>query len=539
MVKNKYILSFLLFIPLFSFAESNLKKFIVYFKDKPSNIQIESLFSAKAMEKRKLYQLPFDYRDYPVDNSYIEQLKQQGMKVLTVSNWLNAAVVETSAHLKSLKKKPFISDVVLIPNTHGSSIAHVQHIETCEEIQDFEDGYVNSFAQFHMLNGEYLHEQGFNGEDMTIAICDAGFQNANVNPAFSALFSENRVLGTYDYVNGDSTVFEPTVHYHGSNCLSFIAGKKDNQYLGASSRSDFYLFQTEYEPTERLQEEFNLATALERCAQLGVDVVSISLGYLDVFDVPSENHDTSDLRKNNTPAARAVNIAASKGMLVVVAAGNEGAHPWRYITTPADADSAFAIGAVDINGVVASFSSYGLPNETRVKPNVAAIGKGAYYINSTGNVVGGGNGTSYATPVIAGFSACLWQAFPSKSAWEIKTAVEQSASQYLTPDDRIGYGIPDFKKAYSILAAPSFVSDAQLEKDFLIYPNPFHQTILINNLGNTTIQSVQIYNQLGQMVYSQDTPASMSLELGAFPDGMYLIQITTAKGILLKKLIKD
>lgn len=539
MVKNKYILFFLLFIPLFSFADSNLQKFIVYFKDKPSNVHIESFFSAKAMEKRKQHQLPFDFRDYPIQSSYLEQLKQQGMKVLTVSNWLNAAVVETSAHLKFLRKIPFVSDVVPIPNTHGSSIADVQNVETCEEIQDFEDAYVNSFAQFHMLNGEYLHEQGFNGEDMTIAICDAGFQNANVNPAFSALFSENRVLGTYDYVNGDSTVFEPTVHYHGSNCLSFIAGKKDNQYMGTSTRSKFYLFQTEYEPTERLQEEFNLAVALERCSQLGVDVASISLGYLNVFDVPSENHDTSDMRKNNTPAAKAVNIAASKGILVVVAAGNEGAHPWKYITTPADADSAFAIGAVDINGAVASFSSYGMPNDTRVKPNVAAIGKGAYYINSSGNVVGGGNGTSYATPVIAGLSACLWQAFPSKTAWEIKTAIEQSASQYLTPDDRIGYGIPDFKKAYSILAAASFVSDAQLEKDFQIYPNPFQRHIIINNQGNARIQSVQLFNQIGQTVYQQNSPATPAVELDALPNGMYLIHIATDKGLLIKKLIKD
>lgn len=539
MGKNKYILFFFYFISNFSFADSNPQKYIVYFKGKPSDVQLESIFSAKALTQRKLHQLPFDTRDYPVNSVFLQQLKKEGVTVLNVSNWLNAAMIETTVHLKSLKKLPFVADVVAIPLAHEAATTAVQHMETCEEVQDFEDTYVSSFAQFHMLNGEYLHEQGFNGENMTIAICDAGFQNANVNPAFSALFSEHRVLGTFDYVNNDSTVFEPTVHYHGSNCLSFIAGKKDNQYIGTASKSGFYLFQTEYEPTERLQEEFNLAVALERCSQLGVDVASISLGYYNVFDVSSENHDTSDMRKNNTPAAKAVNIAASKGMLVVVAAGNEGAHSWKYITTPADADSAFAIGAVDINGVVASFSSYGLPNDIRVKPNVAAIGKGAYYINSSGNVVGGGNGTSYATPVIAGLSACLWQAFPSKTAWEIKTAIEQSASQYLTPDDRIGYGIPDFKKAYSILAAASFVSDAQLEKDFQIYPNPFQQQLVINNKGNGRIQSVQLFNQIGQTVYQQDSPATTFLELGDLPNGMYLIQIATDKGILIKKLIKD
>ncbi len=537
MVKNKYILFFLLAIPLFSFANGNLQQIIVYFKDKPTGIQIESIFSAKALEKRKQQHLPFDARDYPVNSSYLEALKRKGITVLNVSNWLNAAIIETTAHLKTLKKMPFVSDVITVPDAPAATA--VQNVESCTEIQDFEDTYVNSFAQFHLLNGEYLHEQGFNGENMTIAICDAGFQSANSNPAFSALFSEHRVLGTYDYVNNDSTVFEPTVHFHGSNCLSFIAGKKDNQYIGTAMKAQFYLFQTEYAPTERLQEEFNLATALERCSQLGVDIVSISLGYLNEFNVPSENHDTSDLRKNNTPAAKAVNIAASKGMLVVVAAGNEGANAnWKYLTTPGDADSAFTIGAVDINGIAASFSSYGLPNDTRVKPNVAAMGKAANFINTAGNV-SSGNGTSYATPTIAGLSACLWQAFPSKTAWEIKTAIEQSASQYLTPDDRVGYGIPDFKKAYTLLATASFVSDAQLEKDFQVYPNPFQQYIVINNLGNTGIQSVQLFNQIGQTVYRQDSPANPTIELGTLPNGMYLLHITTDKGILIKKLIKD
>ena len=171
---------------------------------------------------------------------------------------------------------------------------------------------------------------------------------------------------------------------HGAYCFSFIAGIKANQYIGTSTKSKFYLFQTENNDggSERLQEEFNLAIALQRCDQLGVDVVSISLGYT-TFDSAFENHDTSDMKKNNTPAAKAVNIAASKNILICVAAGNEGAKPWHYISTPSDADSAFAIAAVDKNGNIASFSGYGLATDIRVKPNVAAVGSSANFINRT------------------------------------------------------------------------------------------------------------------------------------------------------------
>ncbi len=522
------------------FAKANTNKYIVYFKDKLTNTKVEQLFSAKALEKRKQKNIPFDERDYSINTNYVDQIKSKHSTVLNLTNWLNAALIETSEkNIAAIKKFDFIKSISKVEKTNNGGIASTQNTNECEEtnaIQDFEDSYANSFLQFHLLNGEYLHEQGFNGEDMTIAICDNGFYNANINTGFSDVFAENRILGTYDYVHGDSAVYDEANGSHGSNCFSFIAGLVPNKYIGTATKSNFYLFHTEDNSTERLQEEFNLALALERCSQLGVDVVSISLGYLQFATAPYENHDTSDLRKNITPAAKAVNIAASKGILVCTAAGNKDFT--QYINTPADADSAFAIASVDLNGTPASKSSIGLPNDSRIKPNVAAVGAGAKFLDTNGNI-GFGSGTSYATPSLAGMATCLWQAFPSKTNWEIKTAIEQSASQYLTPDKKIGYGIPDFKRAYEILSLTSSITNNQLEKEFSIFPNPFQNLIQINNNGISSIQQVQIFNNLGQIVYSQNTPINNIITINDLPTGFYVLQLSTNNGTLSKKLLKN
>ncbi|HQG37841.1 MAG TPA: S8 family serine peptidase, partial [Chitinophagales bacterium] len=486
MGKNKVILIVLLFtvLPIFS----NTGKYIVYFKDKPVENNIQQRFTPKAIENRLKYKIPFDERDYAINKNYLQQLYELGAEIKNKSNWLNAVVIQVDKKtLHKIYQLPEVQQIITIEKTKKKGIASDENINECSAstaIQTFEDTYISSFPQFNLLHGEYLHEKGYHGENMIVAICDNGFYNANTNPAFSNLFSDKRILGTYDYVSGDSLVFEDATGAHGAFCFSFMAAEKPNQYMGTATKAAYYLFQTENNSSERLQEEFNLATALERCSQLGVSVVSISLGYT-TFDVPTENHDTADMKKNDTPAAKAVNIAASKGLLVCVAAGNEGTSPWHYISSPANADSAFTIASVDVNGNPAASSGWGLATDTRVKPNVAAVGQGAKFINTSG-VLSSGNGTSFATPSLAGMATCLWQAFPNKTNWEIKTAIEKSASQYLTPDKKIGYGIPNFEHAFQILNTPINI----LENIISIYPNPFHNVINIEQNSNTIIKNI-------------------------------------------------
>lgn len=543
MVKNS--LTFLSFLILshWMFAKSKQQKFIVYFKDKPSTEIFQPAFSEKAILKRIQFDIPLDERDYPISNAYKQQLEQASIQIIKQSNWLNAALVLANEH--QLQQFPFIASFQKVENIKQKNELVRNGTEASKEnseTQTFEDHYLSSFPQTHLLNGEYLHELGFNGENMTIAVCDNGFYNVDSNAAFKHIFDEDRLLGTFDYVHNDSLVYDesggaPNYTSHGSNCLSFIAGKIDSQYIGTATQSNFYLFHTENNSSERLQEEFNLATALERCVQIGVDVVSISLGYTQ-FDVTSESHDTLDMKLNTTPAAKAVNIASSKGMLVCVAAGNEGAKPWKYISTPSDADSAFCIASVDLSGNVAASSGYGLATDMRVKPNIASVGVNAKYIKTNGTISTGG-GTSYATPQIAGLATCLWQAFPTKTNWEIKTAIEQSASQYLTPDKRIGYGIPDFKKAYQLLASTTAIKNNFLDDDFLVFPNPTSQSFSINNNGFATIEHIQLFDYSGRMTLAFNAISSNIFDISQLPSGIYFIKVTTNYGNIVKKIIKD
>lgn len=548
--------SFYLFYSLNLFADTPYR-YIVYFKDKPQQADPSVLFTKAALERRAKFNIPFDERDKPVNPSYIEQLKESDVKVIYQSNWLNAVLVESAiADPVQLKNLPFIANIQM---AGGGNVKHLSkgkftgtqslnESEACEDVLDYEDNYTSSYSQYHLLKGEYLHELGYNGEGMTIAVCDNSFYNVNANPAFSHIFSENRLFGTYDYVHGDSAVYDEYTgsgsnpQSHGSNCLSFIGGLKTDQYIGTSTKSNFYLFHTENNASERLQEEFNLALALERCSQVGVDIVSVSLGYFS-FDVPSENHDTSDMRSNNTPGAIAVNAATSKGMLVFVAAGNSS--DGIYITTPSDADSAVCVAAVDINGNVASFSSQGLPGDPRIKPNIAAMGVSAALLNTSGNV-NYGSGTSYATPSVAGMAACLWQAFPTKSNWEIKTAIEQSASQYASPDKRIGYGIPNFEKAYNILS-PSGLSFDFINDAIKVYPNPFNGQFIIKVDHTVSNAQLSIMNMIGQVLWQEDLGPSRGFEdhiveasvSDGWAKGIYLVQLSDETGIYLKKIIKD
>lgn len=542
MGKNKYTLLFLLFLSCIRFSQAEPHKYIVYFKDKPVDKNVESHFNAKALEKRKKFNIAFDERDYVVNPDYVQLLKNMNVQILNTSNWLNAVLIaDMYGRIEQIQQLPFVRTTEKVEKTHTGGIASVTDINACDgtnEILDFENNYSSSFPQFHLLNGEYLHEKGFNGENMTIAICDNGFYNANNNPAFSHIFSQNRLLGTYSYVHGDSSVYNLAGGKHGAYCFSFIGGLKDNQYIGTATKANFYLFQTENDNSgiERLQEELNLAIALERCSQIGVDVVSISLGYM-YFDVTSEDYDTTDIKTNNTAGAKAVNIAVSKGIIVCSAAGNnDGNGP--YIVSPGCADSAIAVSSVDVNGVFAN-TSQGVPGDPRIKPNLAAVGRNASFIDYTGVVSPNGQGTSFATPSLAGMSACLWQAFPAKTNWEIKTAIEQSASQYLTPDKKIGYGIPDFERAYNLLANPTFVSNKTLENEIAIYPNPFQTTVNIVHDDNIHIRSIEVLNSIGQNVYRVDSPAERVITLSDLSKGMYLLQIDTDKGMLIKKIIKE
>ena len=100
--------------------------------------------------------------------------------------------------------------------------------------------------------------------------------------------------------------------------------------------------------------------------------------------------------------------------------------------------------------MIGAFSSFGPSADGRIKPEVCAVGAQTTLINPNGTIVTS-NGTSYATPLIAGLAASLWSALPDENSMQIRERILQSSNRYRNPDmQQYGYGIPDAWKAYTM-----------------------------------------------------------------------------------------
>ncbi|MBL7749028.1 MAG: S8 family serine peptidase, partial [Chitinophagaceae bacterium] len=247
---------------------------------------------------------------------------------------------------------------------------------------------------------------------------------------------------------------------HGMNCFSTIAANIPGQFIGKAPKASFWLYRTEDDASEYPIEEHNWVCAAERADSSGADLISSSLGYFD-FDNATLNYVYANMNGNTTISAQGADVAAKKGLLVVLSAGNEGNGGWHYITTPSDADSVICVGAVSAAGNVGGFSSYGPSSDGQVKPDMAAVGVAAM-VQTTGNTIGTSNGTSFACPNMAGLSSCLWQGFPEYNNMKIIKALQQAGSISTSPNDRIGYGIPNVKTAFKNLLIEYATSSASV-----------------------------------------------------------------------------
>ncbi|MEO5946850.1 MAG: S8 family serine peptidase, partial [Chitinophagaceae bacterium] len=305
----------------------------------------------------------------------------------------------------------------------------------------------NSFNEIHLHNGEFLHNIGLRGQGMQIGMLDNGYTNYTVLNAFDSVRLQNQILGTWDFVNREANVINDGSH--GMNCFSTIAANIPGQFIGKAPKASFWLYKTEDDNGEYPIEEFNWVYGAERADSSGADIISSSVGYYD-FDNASFNYTYADMNGNTTIAAKGADMAAKKGLLVFNSIGNSGNSSSKYLITPSDADSIVAVGAVNSSGVVGSFSSYGPSSDGQIKPDMASVGVSAM-IQTSSNTIGFSNGTSFACPNMAGLGTCLWQGFPEFNNMRIIRELQKASSKFSNPDDRVGYGIPDMKLAFSNL----------------------------------------------------------------------------------------
>jgi hypothetical protein len=402
--------------------------------------------------------------------------------------------------------------------------------------------YGGSFNQIDMIGGVCLDNNGFRGQGMVIAVLDGGFRNVDVMLAFDSLRMNNHILGTYDFVEGDNSVYEDDSH--GSYVLSCMGANLPGDLIGTAPEADYWLLRSEDATSEYIVEEYFWAAAAEFADSVGADLINSSLGYT-TFDDFTQDHSYADMDGNTTPGSRAADVAASRGILVCNSAGNSGSSPWTFIGAPADADSILAIGAVDGSGNYASFSSHGPSADGQVKPAVVAKGEGTTLAGLSGGTFTG-NGTSFSSPVLCGMAACLWQAHPSFSNMQIMSQIIQSASQYASPDTYLGYGIPDFCAANLALGGNPYQLGEE-DNLFITGPNPFDNELLFSfySVKNQWLK-VQLCDASGRTVLDEEifsaSNASNHYRIDVLPGlarGIYILRIKSETGTYMRKLVKS
>ncbi|MEP6751091.1 MAG: S8 family serine peptidase, partial [Bacteroidota bacterium] len=575
---KKYLLLMLLCEIFFSFtASAQYSRYIVRLKDKNGTsytISNPSVYlSAKAIARRTKYKIAIDSTDLPIRAAYLDSIKAvPNVTILNVSKWLNQVCIKITgaSALTKINSFSFVKNTspVAVRVMQSSSskqnkfeeynplafpsrindIAGTFGTAGLQGIQNFYNYGINA-GQIHIHEGEYLHNLGFHGEGITIAVLDAGFYNYLINPAFDSIRLQNQILGTWDYVANEQSVNED--HYHGAMCLSTIAANEPGQMIGGAPKAKFWLLRTEDANSEYPVEEENWVAAAEFADSAGADMITSSLGYSD-FDDPSLSLSYAQRDGKTSIISIGANMAARKGILVTNSAGNSGnsAGDAKYVICPADADSVLTIGATDVNGNFASFSSIGPNGAGKLKPNVVSVGWNAVVADPTSGTPVYGSGTSFSNPNMCGLVACLWQAFPEFSNMEVFDAVQKSASKYATPDNQFGYGIPNMRVAYLYLQQQRVIKNSQqaLGNNWIkAFPVPFsdnlsvllkapltgHANIRLTDMGGKTIETKGTDIQ-------QDNMYTITFDkLKIISRGVYTVQYSDGKNKVSLRVIKQ
>ncbi len=542
-------LSFLLlFLAVTMFAQAQIATDIywVQFTDKdnsPYSIDNpEAYLSPRALQRRANLGIAIDEYDIPVNPQYLQAVADCGAELLNPSKWLNGVSVHVTdlAVIEAINALGFVEVVRNCPNDPKAQEMKerwmADEMKAVEGSRGFRGYYGGAEAQATQLKVDVLHEQGYDGTGIVVAILDGGFVGAENHACFDNMREEGRLLGTRDFVYGSTSVYSQSTH--GTSCLSTMAAYVPNQMVGTAPKASYYLLHTEDGPNENIVEEYNWVSGAEYADSLGVDVCSTSLGYIG-FDMSQWDHPFEHFDGHTAPMTIGAEIAASRGMICMNAASNEGDGVCT-LGIPADAEHILTVGAVDENGYRANFSSVGPTYDGRIKPDVMAMGEGTYVASGDGGwwPYYNGNGTSFATPVLAGAVACLRQARPYASVQEICDVIRSCGNRADNPDSKYGYGIPDFSQALELL----HVEEAPIQNNNLInvYPNPSQGEMHVV-LNEGAKAELTVFDFMGRQLYTYSfnglNHTTLETYLNTLVSGVYFIKAVSELGNQTLKLV--
>lgn len=383
-----------------------------------------SYFHVNTLERRKRCDLPLVQKsDLPVRSDYIEQIARRVDSITVVSRWFNMLCIHTSGDIAQLSSLPFVKRI----ERPQQLDAHLSIIDS--SFATYSEAL--KFFQTERMEASVFAKEQINGRGVIVAIIDAGFTGMKANQAYEHM----DVLKTWDFVRNDDNAYRGSGH--GAAVAACLGGVdvEDNTFLGMAPEAKYLLARSERILSEATADEEYWLAAAEWADKHGADVINSSLGYT------RRRYQVSDMDGRTALVSRAAKMAFRKGIVVVVSAGNEGDNSWKYISAPADVDSVVAVGGVDpYTDAHIGFSSFGPNAEYKLKPNVCAYGSVIVPDRFNGLVIS--KGTSFASPLVAGFVACMLQAFPEYDQHQLFQKLQESGHLYPYFDFAHGYGIP-------------------------------------------------------------------------------------------------
>lgn len=506
----------------------------IYLSDKnntPYSIDNPSEFlSQRAIDKRTRFNIPITEQDLPVNPQYKQQILALHAEIqpLAVSKWMNTFTIycPDSTVLPQILNLPFVDSMEAVGNyvlydapvyQHPENpipMVHSSSIPTKDAID-----YGEGLAQIALFNGVPLHEEGFHGEGMLIAVIDGGFFGIENTNFYQDLVNSGRFYGHYSLMpNFVDTLTSGWDEVHGTVVTSAMAANTNGELVGTAPGASYALIHTEWVGSEEIIEEDFWANGAEIADSLGADVINSSLGYRMFPDFPQNDITYENMNGVHSIASRCATILGQKGVIVCVAAGNDGNSEFYHISRPGDAFDILCVGACTSDSIIASFSSRGYSYDGRVKPDIISQGVETACYNPF-NMLEFSNGTSLATPVAAGMCACLWQAMPCYTSTQIMQMIRESGHLYDNPNPEFGYGIPNF---YQIYASHVGINDYK-PLNISVYPNPATDKLYLTNLDGD-IQSVSIYNAACQLVLQHAVNGNPLIEINvtSLPEGFYV-----------------
>lgn len=486
----------------------------IFFNDKGSDLErkmqaAQSSLNPRALKRRlrHLEHTPLvDWYDIPVEENYVHAVQSQTIRIRHRSRWLNAVSAEAYGYsLHRIADLGFVKKIDRVRSFrfHEPDLIRTQAMERpslVEEPHTFD--YGPSFNQINQINVPALHDLGYSGKGVLICMLDTGFKNFT-HQALDHL----DIQATWDFVNNDPNVFDEEGQMgsgnHGTQTLGTIGGFYPGQLIGPAYGASYILGKTENTEWERHIEEDHWVAGAEWADDLGADIISSSLGYRYDFTNGEEGYTSDDMDGETAITTRGANIAASRGILIVNSAGNEGpaSPPENTIVAPADSPNVLAVGAVIPDGIRVGFSSMGPTADGRIKPDVMAQGYDVYTVEIGGySIYVSVDGTSFSCPLTAGVAALILEINPTWTNYDIMDAIKATADNSSTPDNEYGWGIVNAYGAafYGLkeLYPPSSFTVDRIPNDYIFFTQYVDRLAWsANPLNETQVASYRLYTR--------------------------------------------